>query len=124
MLGNEAALVMPWCDTYAMTQHLTETARHVDQDAHAILIMDQAGWHMSSKLVVPENITILPLPPKSPELNPVENLRHFMRDNWLSNQVFKSYDDIVDHCCDAWRKFESRHWRIMAMGRIEWTNGL
>ena len=92
---------MPWCDTYAMTQHLAEIARHVDADAHAILIMDQAGWHMSNNLVVPENITILPLPPKSPELNPVENLWHFMRDNWLSNRVFKSYDDIVDHCCDA-----------------------
>ena len=103
-LGKAAALVMPWCDTYAMTQHLAEIARHVDDDAHAILIMDQAGWHMSNNLVVPENITILPLPPKSPELNPVENLWHFMRDNWLSNRVFKSYDDIVDHCCDAWRK--------------------
>ena len=72
---------MPWCDTYAMTQHLAEIARHIDADAHAILIMDQAGWHMSNNLVVPENITILPLPPKSPELNPVENLWHFMRDN-------------------------------------------
>ena len=72
---------MPWCDTYAMTQHLAEIARHVDADAHAILIMDQAGWHMSNNLVVPENITILPLPPKSPELNPVENLWHFMSDN-------------------------------------------
>ena len=53
-----------------MTQHLAEIARHVDEDAHAILIMDQADWHMSNQLVVPENITILPLPPKSPELNP------------------------------------------------------
>ncbi|EHS50544.1 hypothetical protein PDO_5368, partial [Rhizobium sp. PDO1-076] len=67
-LGKAAALVMPWCDTHAMTQHLAEIARHVDEDAHAILIMDQAGWHMSNHLVVPENITILPLPPKSPEL--------------------------------------------------------
>jgi transposase len=65
---------MPWCDTHAMTQHLAEIARHVDEDAHAILVLDQAGWHMSNHLVVPENITILPLPPKSPELNPVENL--------------------------------------------------
>lgn len=70
-----------------------------------------------------ENITILPLPPKSPELNPVENLWHFMRDNWLSNRVFKSYDDIVDHCCDAWRKLESQPWRIMSIGRREWANG-
>ena len=79
-----------------MTQHLAEISRHVDEKAHAILIMDQAGWHMSNNLVVPENITILPLPPKSPELNPVENLWQFMRQNWLSNRVFKSYEDIVD----------------------------
>ena len=122
-LGKAAALVMPWCDTHAMTQHLAEIARHVDLDAHAVLIMDQAGWHMSNNLVVPENITILPLPPKSPELNPVENLWHFMRDNWLSNRVFKSYDDIVDHCCDAWRKLESQPWRIMSIGRREWAYG-
>ncbi|RMI15042.1 hypothetical protein DA102_035800 [Sinorhizobium meliloti] len=120
--SKAAALVMPWCDTYAMTQHLAEIARHIDDDAHAILIMDQAGWHMSNNLVVPENITILPLPPKSPEVNPVENLWNFMRDNWLSNRVFRSYDDIVDHCCDAWRKLESQPWRIISIGRKEWAN--
>ncbi|WP_246299933.1 transposase [Sinorhizobium psoraleae] len=65
---------MPWCDTHAMNQHLVEIARNVADGAHAILIMDQAGWHMSNNLMVPENITILPLPPKSPELNPVENI--------------------------------------------------
>jgi transposase len=58
-------------------------------------LVDQAGWHMSTRLVVPPNITIIALPPKSPELNPVENIWQFMRDNWLSNRVFKSYDDLV-----------------------------
>jgi transposase len=94
-----------------------------DDDAHAILVMDQAGWHMSNNLVVPDNITILPLPPKSPELNPVENLWLFMRENWLSNRIFKSYDNIVDHCCDAWRKLETQPWRIMSIGRRDWANG-
>jgi transposase len=41
---------------------------------------------------------------KCPELNPVENVWQFMRDNWLSNRIFKSYDDLVDHCCEAWNK--------------------
>lgn len=65
---------MVWrlCIAHAMTQHLSEISRHVEGNAHAILIMDQAGWHMSNNLVVPGNISILPLPPKSPELNPVE----------------------------------------------------
>ncbi|PDT42081.1 IS630 family transposase [Sinorhizobium fredii] len=122
-LGKAAALIMPWCDTYAMTQHLAEISRHVAKDAHAVLIVDQAGWHMSNNLIVPENITILPLPPKSPELNPVENLWRFMRENWLSNRVFKSYDDIVAHCCNAWRKLENQPWRIMSIGRRAWANG-
>jgi transposase len=50
-------------------------------------------------LFIPDNITIIPPPPKCPELNPVENIWQYMRDNWLSNRVFKSYDDIGDHCC-------------------------
>lgn len=66
---------------------------------------------MSNNLLVPENITILPLPPKSPEVNPVENIWQFMRDNWLSNRVFKSYEDIVDHCCYAWRTLQERRGR-------------
>ena len=60
-------------------------------------------------MVIPANITILPLPPKSPELNPVENVWQFMRDNWLSNRVFKSYDDLVDHSCEAWNKLVDHH---------------
>ena len=81
-----------------MNLHLAEIAATVAPAAHAILLVDQAGWHMSTRLIVPANITIIPLPPKCPELNPVENVWQFLRDNWLSNHVFKSYDDLVDHC--------------------------
>jgi hypothetical protein len=69
-----AALVMPRCDTYAMALHLKEISKAVAPNGHAVLICDQAGWHMSTKLPVPDNITLVPLPPKSPELNPVENV--------------------------------------------------
>ena len=89
--------------------------------AHAVLLVDQAGWHMSGKLKVPENITILPLPSKSPELNPVENIWQFMRDNWQSNRVFKSYQDILNHCCDAWKKLTDQPWKIMSIGHREWA---
>src|SRR5215475_153280 len=78
--------------------------------------VDQAGWHMSTRLVVPANITIILLPPKCPELNPVENVWQFMRENWLSNRVFKSYDDLVDHCCAAWNRLVDQPWRIMSIG--------
>jgi len=66
----------------------------------------------------------LPLPPKCPELNPVENVWEFMRDNWLSNRIFTCYKNIVDHCCDAWNKLEAQPWRIMTLGLRDWANGL
>jgi len=97
--GGAIGLVLPWCDTNAMNAHLAEISAAVDPDAHAVLIVDQAGWHTSTRLIVPHNITIIALPPKSPELNPIENVWQFMRDNGLSNRVFKCYDDLVDHCC-------------------------
>ena len=121
--GKGAALVMPWCDTPAMAAHLAEISAAVDPGAHAVLMLDQAGWHMSAKLAVPDNITLLPLPPRSPELNPVENVWQFMRDNWLSNRVFKSYDDIVALCCDAWNNLTDRPWKIMSIGMREWAHG-
>jgi transposase len=80
-------------------------------------MLDQADWHMSARLIAPDNITLLPLPPRSPELNPVENVWQFMRDNRLSNRVFRSYDDIVDHCCQAWNKLADQPWRMKTIGR-------
>ena len=100
-LGKGAALVLPSCNTDAMNLHLVEISRTVAPGAHAVMLVDQAGWHMTDALIIPENISIIPLPAKCPELNPVENIWQFMRDNWLSNRVFESYDEIVDHCCDA-----------------------
>ena len=54
-------------------------------------------------------------------LNPQENVWQFMRDNWLSNRIFKSFDDIVDHCCDAWNKLIDQPWRIMSIGLRDWV---
>jgi hypothetical protein len=92
-LGTGAALVLPACNTEAMQLHLDEIATKISPGAHAILILDQAGWHGAKDLRTPGNISLLPLPPRSPELNPQENIWHFMRANWLSNRIFKSFDD-------------------------------
>lgn len=93
-----AGLVLPFCNTETMALHLAEISLAVAPGAHAVVLMDQAGWHTTGKLAVPGNITIIALPAKRPELNPVENIWQFMRDNWLSNRIFKSYDDI----CECW----------------------
>src|SRR5580704_1069640 len=114
--GKGAALVMPRCDTEAMNLHLAEIATQIAPGAHAALLVDQAGWHLSGGLIVPPNITLIALPAKCPELNPQENIWQFMRENWLSNRVFKSFNDIVDRCCDAWNKLIDQPWRIMSIG--------
>jgi transposase len=106
-----------------MNLHLAEIAQAVAPGAHAVLLVDQAGWHMTSKLAVPQNISIIPLPAKSPELNPQENVWQFMRDNWLSNRIFTSYADIVDHCCYAWNRLVEEPWRIMSLGMRSWAHG-
>src|SRR5271154_1732763 len=74
------------------------------------------------RLIVPSNITLIPFPAKCPELNPQKNIWQFMRENWLSNRIFKSFDDIVDHCCDAWNKLIDQPWRIMSIGMREWAH--
>jgi transposase len=120
--GKGAGLVMPWCNTHAMQAHLDEIRTLVAPNAHAVVLLDQAGWHLSNKLNLPDNITLLPLPPRAPELNPVENVWQFMRDNWLANRVFKSHDDIVNHCCYAWNTLTDQPWRIMSIGMRQWAH--
>lgn len=120
--GKAAALVLPRCNTAAMNLHLAEIAQAVAPGAHAALLVDQAGWHLSYRLVIPPNITLVPLPPKCPELNPVENMWQFMRDNWLSNRVFRSYEDILDHCCDAWNRLVNQPWTIISIGLRDWAH--
>ena len=105
-----------------MNLHRAEISLAVAHGAHAVLLVDQAGWHTTAKLDIPANITLVSLPARSPELNPVENVWQFMRDNWLSNRVFDSFDDIVDHCCHAWNKLVDRPWHIMSIGLRDWAH--
>jgi transposase len=105
-----------------MTLHLAEIASEIAPGAHAVLLLDQAGWHLSKRLVVPPNITLLPLPPKCPELNPVENIWQFMRDNWLSNRIFSSYEALLSLCCEAWNKLIDQPWKIMSIAMREWAH--
>ena len=104
-----------------MSLHLAEIATQIAPGAHAVLLLDQAGWHLSDALKVPPNITLIPLPAKCPELNPQENVWQFIRDNWLSNRVFESFNDIVDHCCGAWNKLIEQPWLIMSIGIRDWA---
>ena len=104
-----------------MQAHLDEISLHVTAGSVAALLLDQAAWHTTGKLVVPGNIVLVPLPPKSPELNPVENIWQYLRQTWLSNRVFESYTDICDACCGAWNNLTAEFGRIASIGRRTWA---
>ncbi len=106
-----------------MALHLKEVSRAVTPGAPAVMLLDQAGWHTSRKLPVPPNITLALLPSHAPALNPAENVWQFMRENWLSNRIFNSYEEIVDHCCFAWNTLVAQPWRIMTLGLRTWAHG-
>ena len=84
--------------------------------------MDGAGWHQpGDRLKVPDNISVLLLPPYSPQLNPQENIWQYLRQNYLSNRVFESYEAIVDACCDAWNALIAQPDRITSIATRDWA---
>jgi len=99
-----------------MQLHLNEISKQVDTKAHAVVLMDRAGWHSTGKLKIPKNLTIILLPPKSPELNPVENIWQYLRANYLSNRVFENYEAIVEAACEAWNKLINLPQTITSIG--------
>ena len=119
--GVGAALALPFADTEAMQMHIDEIALHVAKGAHAVLLLDRAGWHTTGNLVWPRNITPILLPSRSPELNPVEQVWQYLRANWLSNRVFETYDDIVDAACEAWRNLIALPQTISSIGARDWA---
>ena len=122
MRGVGAALMLPKANTSNMQRHLDEISQNVAARAHAVVLMDRAGWHKTDKLKLPKNLTIILLPSRAPELNPVENIWQFIRDNWLSNRVFQSYDQIVALCCEAWNRLINQPWTIMSIGMRKWAH--
>ncbi len=120
--GVGAALAMPFANTQAMQAHLDEIGRTVARGAHAVLLLDRAGWHTTEKLTIPNNLTMILLPSRSPELNPVENIWQFLRANWLSNRVFETYDEIIAAACEAWNKLTALPETITSIGMRDWAN--
>lgn len=104
-----------------MNLHLAEISRTVTSGSHAVVVLDGAGWHHSAKLNLPDNISLLELPAYSPELNPVENVWQYLRQNRLSNRVFDSYEAIVDACCEAWNALTAEKGRIQSIATRPWA---
>src|SRR3954451_17939885 len=105
--GADVALVLPEVSTAAMNLFLATFAAALAEDVHAALVLDGAGWHGSRGLVVPAKVTLVPLPPYSPELNPVERVWLYLRERFLSLRVFADYRAIVEACCEAWNRLRA-----------------
>jgi hypothetical protein len=117
-----AAVVMPAANTEAMNEHLKEISGHVSPGAHAALLLDQAGWHQTGgRLCVPDNITLLPLPPYAPELNPMENVWEHLRANKLCRLVWDSYEAVLHACGEAWNFLIEDPSRIRSIGTRDWA---
>jgi transposase len=119
LTGQSSAMLAPTVNTALMNQHLAFIGEQVGPDEHAILVLDGAGWHVSKGLVVPANVTLLHLPPYSPELNPAERLWAYLRGHYLSNRVFKDYDELFDVTAAAWNRLDED--RVRSICRTAWV---
>lgn len=115
------ALVLPYANCEAMSLHLLEIGRAVRPGAHAVLVLDGAGWHTSPALAVPDNVTLVCLPAYAPELNPAENIWEYLRKNNLAIRVYDTYDAIVDACCRAWNDLIANPTRLASITRRDWA---
>lgn len=116
-----AALVLPYANTAAMKEHLGEIALHVPTGRHGVVVLDQARWHTARHLHIPANLSLLPLPPYSPELNPQENVWEVLRADALANRCFDSIDHIVDAACEAWQNFIAVPNKIKSLCSRDWA---
>src|SRR5512147_341307 len=102
--GEASALIMPELNAEVVNLFLEQFSRELPAGVHAVLIWDGAGYHVSAKLVVPSNVSLILLPPYSPELNPVENLWHFLRAHHWSNRPYRAYKDLEDEAVRSMRR--------------------
>ena len=91
--GQAIGLVLPNANTACMNLHIDEISRSIAEDRHALILMDGAGWHQAS--LNRDNVTIMKIPPYSPELNPCEQVWQYIKDKWLKNRCYANYDDIL-----------------------------
>jgi transposase len=87
-----------------------------------VVIVDGAGWHIADALIVPDNISLLFLPPYSPELNAQENIWEYLRQNFLAGRIFETYDHIVEASCNAWNALTAAPGRITSIASRDWLH--
>lgn len=114
-------LIMPYANMQTMQIHLEHISLKIPAGRHAVVVLDQAGWHTSNKLKKPKNLTLISLPPASPELNPIEQVWRQLREDHLANRCYKNEEDIVNACCEAWNTFEDKSGSIKSLCSRQWA---
>ena len=118
--GEDVTLVLPTANADAMQVFLDHLAASRAPDAHLVLVLDGAGWHVSRDLAVPPTISLVVLPPYSPELNPVERVWLYLRERFLSLCLLPSTDAIIDACCEAWMRLVAEQGRLRSLCAYPW----
>jgi len=118
---NAFALIMPYVNTEAMQEFLDRFAKTIRDDEHVAMVLDQAGCHGSNALRVPDNITLLPLPPYSPELNPIERVMALSQGALpLAPPACPTYDAVADAASKAWNRLRAEVGRLTSLCSYPW----
>lgn len=120
--GQTEALVLPFSNSEGMREHLALISKATPQGKHSVVIMDQASWHQAYLAEEFDNLTIIHIPPYSPELNPIEQVWRWLRQNELANRCFDNYNDIVEQCCRAWNCFCEDASEVISLCYRDWVN--
>lgn len=118
--GATEALIAPYIDMDMMRRHLQLISERTESGRHAVIIVDGAAWHQEHLSEDFSNISIIKLPPYSPELNPIEQVWQWLRQNELANRCFDGYEDIVNECSRAWNSFISDVERVKTLCLRDW----
>jgi len=102
--GQAEGLLSPRLNTDVINIFLEQFSRTLTADEHAVMVWDGAGFHRAKHLKVPENVTLVELPPYSPELNPIENLWHFLKSHHWSNRTYDDFEHLTEAADQAWKK--------------------
>lgn len=117
--GESLALLTPTVNTHYMSGYLAMLSEQIGPGRHAVLVLDNAGWHVAKTLKIPANVTLLYLPPYSPELNPIERVWGYLRSHYLSNRIYHDYDDLFDQAATAWNKLDEP--RLTTLTATAWS---
>jgi hypothetical protein len=112
--GQMTSTILPTANTEMMNIFLKQVSEEF-ADSFVVMQVDQAGWHRSQQLQIPENIRLIFQPPYSPQVNPVEHIWEELREKHFANQIFSSLDDLQEHLCMALSELSSNTDLIRSM---------